>query len=907
MRPKRPLRDVRPRSRPRAARPALEPLEGRTLLSTAEAPQVAAAPASARDNRAYVEQLIGTGRLLTPQESAIGRRMVAALDRGVPRDRVVLHLLRSGPSGTVQVQAAFRALLGRDPSPQELRSGVDRIRQFGDDRALAVALLGTRDFYEVRGGGTDPGFLDALYGVVLRRSPTEAERAQGLRALAGPESRASLARRLITSPEAQAIQIRAAHRAAGAEAPDDPSRDLLDLARPGGLSRVTARALADDLAFSRIANPAPPPVVGSSIPAQPPGYPVGEGFNLNSSVQPLAVSDSFIEGQFNGMGAGEDDVLWIAGTTSLFTYDLDTGALTQVYATQDNTRLVGVAAIDETEAYALPDQSTSVIHVQVSGGTGTGTMLAPLPGGDQPSRVAAGPDGTLWVLAESGNLYSYDSASQTWAPVSTGGNTLSEISVGSASNIWALTSDGTVLQYSESSGFQADSFFSDSEVGAVQAASDGSVWAYGKGFLFMKPSYGVWKLAPGDAQPTGLSLVPGVGSFFAAGSMNRAYLLGTTSASDPLPNLQIDLINFGVVDRQAIPFPSYQGDELTAYQDISLSATDDFNNDIRSLYDQLGEPWGTYSGNLDLAKTPPSTFPDPDAWNAVWHELHTEVTEVAAVSARLTSIQMTNTQIQTINDGQLDAVGKIAGLIVNNTPSESIIDVVLTDLFEAVLGAISSTGIGAGYATLAAILAAGATDAISAFQMQNNVGPDDAVPIAFDQLQTQLDGVYESTITAINADLSAITTDRGKLAAVGGKILSNAWPDPDTSDIITPTTAAYDVYFYQVLTASMWQVERSLYGDYIKYPISQIFDRIPTYAYAQYPQGYQDGMPVEEVYLINQLGSTTDWNSPSIQDGPFPSSSLIAGIQGLGQAETNAFWIGQGGWTAIKRLKATFG
>ena len=345
---------------------------------------------------------------------------------------------------------------------------------------------------------------------------------------------------------------------------------------------------------------------------------------------------------------------------------------------------------------------------------------------------------------------------------------------------------------------------------------------------------------------------------------------------------------------------------MAAYQALSLDATANDNNDIRSLYNQQGEPWSTFLSNVNLVKTPPPSY-NPKAWKTVWKDLHNELTQLSAVYGRLTTIQATNTQIQTINDGQLTAVGQIAGLIVNNTPSDSIIDVVLKDLFEGVLGAISSTGISAGFATLAALLSAGVSDAIAAFQQSHNAGPNDAVPIEFSQLQTQLDGIYESSINAINADLAAIATDRGKLAAVSEKILSNAWPDPDVSNIIPSTTTAYDVYFYQSLMASGWQVEHSLYGDYNQYPISEILNRVPTYAYAQFPRGYMDGMKVEDVYLINQLGSTDDWNSPAIQDGPFPSPALIAGVQSLGNAETTAFWTGQGGWTAIKRLKAKLG
>ena len=895
-------------SRPSAARLTVEPLEVRAMLSKT----AAATPAAMRDNQAYVAHLMGTGRLLSPQESALERQLVAGLDQGVPRERVVLKLLRSVPASTVHVQATYTALLGRAPSPRELRAGIELVRRFGDDRALEVALLGTREFYTSRGGGTDAGFLGALYGSILHRSPTATEQASGLRALAGPASRPGLASRLLKLPEAQAILAGSAHRAAGAAALGASPQDYQDLARPGGLLKVTARALADDAAFLRIANPTPTaPAAGASASSQPPGYPVADGFNLNSSVQPLALSSDYIDA-YNAMSAGEDDVLWIAVGSGLSTYDLNSGIPTQVYSTPgtEGTRLVSVAAIDATEAYAVTDETATIIHVLVSGGIGTATTLPVLPGGDQATQVAASPDGTVWVLAQSGHLYSYASASQSWTPIATGGNLLEQISVGSASNIYALTTAGVPLQYSASTGFQADPFFSGSAVNSIQATSDGSDWAYAKGFLFMKPSYGAWMSVPRAAEPTGLSPIVGFNTpVFAAGSMNRAYLLGTTSTSDPYTSLQIDLINFGVVDRQPIPFPSYQGNELAAYNALSLAATLNFNDDIRTLYNQTGEPWSSFLANLDTAKTPPPTY-DPTAWGIVFSELQTELTEVSAVYARLDAIQVTNGQIQTINDGQLTSVGQTAGLIVNNTPSPSYIDVVLTDLFEGVLGAISSTGIGAGYATLAALLSAGVSDAIAAFQQSKNLGPNDAVPIEFSNLQTQLDNIFAatiSTISTINADLASIATDSGKLAAVAGKILSNAWPFPDTANIVTPTTFAYDVYFYQSLTASKWQVEHSLYGDYNQYPISQIFGSIPAYDYAQYPDGYEDGMEVENVYLINQLGSTTDWNSPDLQDGNFPSSALIAGVQGLGDANTDAFWTGQGNWSVIKRLEATLG
>ena len=240
--------------RSRAARPAFEPLERRTLLSTAAAPYPAVTAAASQDNQAYVAGLIGANRLWTPQEAAIGRRLVAELDRGVPKERVVLNLLQSRPARAVNVQTSYVALLGRNPSPAELRAGIARLQRFGDDRALEVALVSSREFYQLRGGGTDAGFLDALYRVVLHRSPTTAEQTTGVRALAGRASRAVMARWLLSQPEAKTILLDAARSLADPPlAPGSPGSGAARRPPPDLLprTRLRRRVPADHLPDAR--------------------------------------------------------------------------------------------------------------------------------------------------------------------------------------------------------------------------------------------------------------------------------------------------------------------------------------------------------------------------------------------------------------------------------------------------------------------------------------------------------------------------------------------------------------------------------------------------------------------------------------------------------------------------------
>jgi hypothetical protein len=864
-------------ARSRGARPGLESLEPRTLLSLTA---TAISPATALQNQAYITALVGSDAngTVSPQWAALRQQLTAELNAGMPRAQVIQQLLASGPARVVRVDTTYADLLHQSPTAAQLRAGLALVPSAGDTRALEAAILGSPAYFKVRGQGTRRGVLTAMFQDVLGRAPSASELSTGLKALAGGVSTGTLARRLLGSPEATTDMILAAETLPGLPAPTPTAQDHADLARPGGLALVTARALASDALFQSLVSPptSPPPT-------QLPSYPIAPGFDLTSSVQPLAVPEDLVYSRLNGIGAGADDTPWLATTEGLQIYNLETGARTLVPGTEEP---ISVAALSATEAYAVANPTQNgeqVLHVL----NGNVTALPALPGSDTPAQVAASPDGTLWVLAGSGMLYAFSAASHTWSPVSTDGYTLKSITVGSATNIWALTTSNQALQYTTAGGFQPDGFLKTSAT-AIQATSDGAVWAYADGYAFMKPSFGTWLTAP--AQPSGLSEL-----YFAAGSMNRAFQVGFLNGT-----AEIEVISIGVVDRQPIPFPTFTGDSELAYQAIS-SAVTSLPGGIRSLYDTPGISWGTIENTIK------NTLPLANlasVWGTVELQILTEIGDVSEVYGRLQLIQALYGQVQSINDGQLNAAGAAEGLIVNGQDSESKIRLILEDIFEAILGAVSSTGIPPAGAVLASMLASGVSDGISYYESQNGDTPGQAVTIAFSQLQTALDGIFQTGITSINTDIGTIVDDYGKLQAVSSAILNGQWPwsNQSSNDFINTVTHAYDVQFYQTLTAAGWQVIYTRYGDYIKYPFTDIV-HMPPYDIYQVPLGYELGMPIEEVYFMNQIGRTTDVNEPYL--GPYPGAPLLAGLTNLGNTSYNDFWTGQNGWDVIKHLKAT--
>ena len=206
------VRHRTPRPAPRRrSEPVLESLESRVVLSaTHTAPTTAALASStmSQENQAYVDALMGSGLDGSAAQAKMARKLTAELDRGVPRERVVMQLLNSPASREVQVDSTYEAMLGHAPTKAELHAGMAIVGRSGDTRPLEEKIIGSSEYMKVRGHGNRTGFVTAMYEDVLGRAPTSSELAAGRKTLAGGASRTKMASALMNTKAARNVLVR---------------------------------------------------------------------------------------------------------------------------------------------------------------------------------------------------------------------------------------------------------------------------------------------------------------------------------------------------------------------------------------------------------------------------------------------------------------------------------------------------------------------------------------------------------------------------------------------------------------------------------------------------------------------------------------------------------------------------
>jgi hypothetical protein len=125
-----------------------------------------------------------TAVLPTPTEAVVGQLYMDVLGRsadvaglqnfsaqieaGVSVATVVQALQSSAEYQTNVVNDLYVKYLGRQADPKGLADGVSFLQNGGDPRVLAANLIASQEFY-TNAGGTDEGFLRALYQTVLGR------------------------------------------------------------------------------------------------------------------------------------------------------------------------------------------------------------------------------------------------------------------------------------------------------------------------------------------------------------------------------------------------------------------------------------------------------------------------------------------------------------------------------------------------------------------------------------------------------------------------------------------------------------------------------------------------------------------------------------------------------------------
>jgi streptogramin lyase len=122
-------------------------------------------------NRGFVNTVVNdmVGHDASP---AVLSRFSTALAQGkMSRTQVARALLNRPEVITAAVQRDYLMLLGRTPTPSELRQGVRFLSRGGALNQLEAQILGSRAFFRTNGRGTNAGFLSALFQSVFGRTP----------------------------------------------------------------------------------------------------------------------------------------------------------------------------------------------------------------------------------------------------------------------------------------------------------------------------------------------------------------------------------------------------------------------------------------------------------------------------------------------------------------------------------------------------------------------------------------------------------------------------------------------------------------------------------------------------------------------------------------------------------------
>jgi hypothetical protein len=119
----------------------------------------------------------------------------------------------------------YEHYLGRTPSTGEIDGWVGLMQRGATDEQVLASFIGSAEYYQ-HTGGTDQGWVQALYQDLLRRTPTQGEVDSLVRALAAGAGRGQVAEGFATSPEAEGLVVQ-----------DDYQRYL---GRPAGDAEVAA-------------------------------------------------------------------------------------------------------------------------------------------------------------------------------------------------------------------------------------------------------------------------------------------------------------------------------------------------------------------------------------------------------------------------------------------------------------------------------------------------------------------------------------------------------------------------------------------------------------------------------------------------------------------------------------------
>ena len=120
---------------------------------------------------------------------------------GLSLTQAALDVLQSVEYRTLLVQGFFNTFLHRAATPAELATFLAMLAGGATDEDVMAAILSSPEYYATRGGGTNAGFISALYQDLLGRPPSAAEQAQWDAAFGTGATRQQVALQVLKSTE----------------------------------------------------------------------------------------------------------------------------------------------------------------------------------------------------------------------------------------------------------------------------------------------------------------------------------------------------------------------------------------------------------------------------------------------------------------------------------------------------------------------------------------------------------------------------------------------------------------------------------------------------------------------------------------------------------------------------------
>jgi hypothetical protein len=151
-------------------------------------------------NQRFAAQIL-TDLLHRPADAASVAALANALGQGISRLQAVRGILASTEFRANEVNALYNQYLHRAADPVGLSFFTNFLGAGGTVEQVAVVLASSDEYAAVRGGGTNDGFIDALFRDALGRPADAASRAALRSLLANGFSRAQAVSLVVSSTE----------------------------------------------------------------------------------------------------------------------------------------------------------------------------------------------------------------------------------------------------------------------------------------------------------------------------------------------------------------------------------------------------------------------------------------------------------------------------------------------------------------------------------------------------------------------------------------------------------------------------------------------------------------------------------------------------------------------------------